>query len=59
VHSNFLEEAGIFYYYHLTVLHTAAFLTVAITALQPRGLTSMEKEKEYLTLKHLIAGETP
>jgi hypothetical protein len=32
---------------------------VGITALQPRGLTSMEKEKEYLTLKHLIAGETP
>jgi hypothetical protein len=47
---------GIFY--HLTV-YTGAFLIVGITALQPRGLTSMEKEKEYLTLKDLIASEMP
>ncbi|MFL6493043.1 MAG: hypothetical protein ACJ70O_08090 [Nitrososphaera sp.] len=32
---------------------------MAITALQPPGWASMEKEKEYLTLKDLIASETP
>jgi hypothetical protein len=44
--------------YHLTV-SPGAFLIVGITALQPRGLTSMEKEKEYLALKDLIASEMP
>ena len=56
MHSNFFEDVGIFYY--LTV-STSAFLIVAIITFLTRGLTGMEKGKEYPVLKDLNASEMP